>query len=128
MSELKRIATTAERLQQAMAEAKLKQIDVVRITGMHKGTLNNYVKGKYEPKSNAINMLAKALNVSEMWLWGYDVPKHRSDGQKKNDQLVELINFLRKDSELVDMFQMLTELTPEQRVSVKQILSAFTNK
>ena len=128
MSELQRVATTAERLQQAMAEAKLKQVDVVRITGMHKGTLNNYVKGKYEPKSNAIHILAKALGVSEMWLWGYDVPKQRSDGQKKNDQLVELISFLRKDDELVDMFEMLTELTPEQRVSVKQILSAFTNK
>lgn len=128
MSELKRIATTAERLQQAMAEAKLKQVDVVRITGMHKGTLNNYVKGKYEPKSTAINKLAKALSVDEMWLWGYDVPKHRNDGQKKNDQLVELITLLRKDIEFAEMVQMLSQLTPEQKVSVKQILSAFTNK
>ena len=128
MNELQRIATTAERLQQAMAEAKLKQIDVVRITGMHKGTLNNYVKGKYEPKSNAISKLAKALDVSEMWLWGYDVPKQRSEGQKKNDQLVELITLLRKDTEFAEMVQMLSELTPEQRQSVKPLLTVFTNK
>ena len=128
VSELQRVATTAERLQQAMAEAKLKQVDVVRITGMHKGTLNNYVKGKYEPKSNAIHILAKALGVSEMWLWGYDVPKQRSDGQKKNDQLVELITLLRKDNEFAEMVQMLSELTPEQKDSVKQFLTVFTNK
>ena len=128
MSELQRIATTAERLQQAMAESKLKQIDVVRITGMHKGTLNNYIKGKYEPKSGSIHILAKALDVSEMWLWGYDVPKQRSDGQKKNDQLVELITLLRKDNDFAEMVQMLSELTPEQRDSVKQFLTVFTQK
>ena len=128
MSELQRVATTAERIQQAMAEAKLKQVDIVRITGMHKGTLNNYIKGKYEPKSGSIHILAKALDVSEMWLWGYDVPKQRSDGQKKNDQLVELITLLRKDNEFAEMVQMLSELTPEQRESVKPLLTVFTNK
>ena len=128
MSELQRVATTAERLQQAMAEAKLKQVDIVRITGMHKGTLNNYVKGKYEPKSNAIHILAKALGVSEMWLWGYDVPKQRSEGQKKNDELVELIARMRRDDEFAELVKWLNGLQPEQYDSIKQLSTVFTNK
>ena len=59
---------------------------------------------------------------------GYDVPMERNDIQKKNDQLVELITLLRRDNEFADMVQMLSELTPEQRASVKPILAAFTKK
>lgn len=128
MSDWKRVATTAERLRAALDRLNMKQVELSRLTDIDKGTISNYLSGKYEPKSQGISKMAKALNVTEMWLWGYDVPMERNDIQKKNDQLVELINLLRRDYELLDMAQMLSELTPEQRVSVKPILEAFTKK
>lgn len=70
-------STTSERLQEAMRAARMKQADLARATGLSKGGISNYVTGRYEPKSDIISKLAKALNVSEMWLWGYDVPKDR---------------------------------------------------
>ena len=70
-------STTSERLQEAMRTARMKQADLARATGLSKGGISNYVTGRYEPKSDIISKLAKALNVSEMWLWGYDVPKDR---------------------------------------------------
>lgn len=84
MTEFNRVATTAERLREALSISGMSQADLVRKTGIYRGTISNYVNGKYEPKSGAINKLAVALNVSETWLWGYDVPKERNEGKKNN--------------------------------------------
>ena len=70
-------SSTSERLQEAMRIRQLKQADLSRLTGLAKGGISNYVTGRYEPKSDVISKLAKALNCSEMWLWGYDVPMER---------------------------------------------------
>lgn len=87
MNNWKRIATTPERLRLALENAKLKQTELCRITGLDKGAVSSYISGKYEPKSTAINKMALALNVSEMWLWGYDVPMER---QEKSPAKLEL--------------------------------------
>ena len=55
----------------------LKQVELVQKTGINKATLSQYISGKYEPKQNRIYALAKALNVSEAWLMGFDVPLTR---------------------------------------------------
>ena len=78
MANWEKNSSTSERLQEAMRSARMKQADLARATGLSKGGISNYVTGRYEPKSDIISKLAKALNVSEMWLWGYDVPKERA--------------------------------------------------
>lgn len=55
----------------------MKQIDIVKAANIDKGALSSYISGKYEPKDKVMFRLTKALNVDEMWLWGYDVPKER---------------------------------------------------
>lgn len=125
---MKRVTTTAIRLAEAMALSGKKQIDLVKETGLNRSTISRYVAGSCEPKQDAIYKLAASLNVTEMWLWGYDVPRERSMAQKKNDQLVELITLLRKDEKFAKRVKMLSELTPEQTEGVEQILTAFTNK
>ena len=87
MSKLLRVSTTAQRLQLAMDIKKMKQADLAKATDLARGTISNYLKSKYEPKSTAINTLAKALNVSEMWLWGYDVPMEREQKNISPDEL-----------------------------------------
>ena len=69
-----KIATVSERLQKIMAERNIKQADLARTTGISRGAISNYVLGRYEPKADIIGKLAKALNCSATWLWGYDVP------------------------------------------------------
>ena len=72
--------------------------------------------------------MAVALNVSESWLWGYDVPMERTDMQKKNDQLVKLVTRMRKDARFAEAVRMLDELEADKYENVFQILSAFTQK
>lgn len=105
-------ATTSERLQEAMRFAQMKQADLARATGLSKGGISNYVTGRYEPKSDIISKLAKALNVSEMWLWGYDVPMVR----RKKESPEELSE---GEKMLLDLFRRVPE---EQQQLVLQMI------
>ena len=126
MSNFNRIDTTANRLRIAMNDAEKKQIDLVRETGIDKGALSSYLKGKYEPKQDAIYKLAKALNVSEMWLWGYDCEKQRPAEQKNNDAIADIIIRLRTDREFFEAVSYMYSLDCEKVSSVKQMLFALT--
>ena len=77
MNKWSRSAKTSDRLKEAMRASNIKQAELARLTNLSKGGISNYVTGRYEPKSDIISKLASALNVSEMWLWGYDVPMER---------------------------------------------------
>lgn len=126
--EEKRVATTAERLKEAMDAAGKRQADLVRDTGLDRSSISNYLAGTYEPKSTAIGKLATALNVSEMWLWGFDVPRERTETQKKNDQLAQLVVRLRKNPDLFDVCMSLSELPAADFASIKQLVFSLGNK
>ena len=65
----------AERLKEAMVLRHYRQIDVANATHIDKGTISNYLNGKYEPKNANARLIARALNVNLPWLLGYeDVP------------------------------------------------------
>jgi hypothetical protein len=81
-----------------------------------------------EPKQKAISKMAIALGVSEMWLWGYDVPKSRTPEQKKNDDLIKVIAQLRKDVDFFEVVSLLADLPAEQYASVKTLLTALSQK
>jgi transcriptional regulator with XRE-family HTH domain len=104
-SAFNRISTTPERLREAMNATGKKQVDLVRATGIDKGSISNYLSGRYEPKQEAIYKLAIALNVSEMWLWGYDVPAERQEEpakkEKKNDAIADIVVKLRTDEKFL---------------------------
>jgi transcriptional regulator with XRE-family HTH domain len=120
-----RISTVAERLKEAMRLANKKQIDLVRETGIERGAISRYLAGKYEPKQTAINKLAIALDVSEMWLWGYDVPMSRTKEQKKNDAITNAVVRMRRDVDFFEVVSLLAELPADQYVSVKTLLNGL---
>jgi transcriptional regulator with XRE-family HTH domain len=128
MGEYTRQASTAERLREAMAVSGKKQADLKRETGIDSAAISRYLSGAYEPKQVAIGKLAAALDVSEMWLCGYDVPRDRTPEQKKNDHLVKVIVQLRKDPEFFDVVSALADLPAEQYAVVKQLISALGHK
>jgi transcriptional regulator with XRE-family HTH domain len=102
-----------------------KQADLVRETGLDRGSISSYLSGKYEPKQKAIYKMAKALDVSESWLLGYDVPMLRTPEQKKNDQLAQLIVKMRTDNDFYNTVLALASLNEKQYQGVKQLISAF---
>lgn len=124
----KRVASTADRLREAMNDAGMTQADLVRATEIHRSAISRYLLGEYEPKAHAVGKMAKALDVSEMWLFGYDVPKQRTATQKKNDTLAEVVVKLRSDDDFYEVVSMLAQLPPAEYASIKQLLVALNNK
>ena len=121
----KQQATIAQRLKEALTAAGKKQADLVRETGLDRGSISSYLSGKYEPKQKAIYKMAQALNVNESWLLGYDVPMQRTEDQKKNDQLAKLIVKLRVDNDFYNTVAKLAELSEKQYRGVQQLIAAF---
>ena len=73
----------SQRLRQIMSDRDLKQIDIIRMCEPYckqfgiqitQPDLSQYINGKNEPGQKKLWVLASALNVSEGWLMGLDVP------------------------------------------------------
>ena len=139
MANWSKTSSTAERLKEIMRIRQMKQADLSRATGLAKGGISNYVTGRYEPKSDVISKLAKALNCSEMWLWGYDVPMERqkpvpSDGSElanEEKMLLELYNRVSDETKevLVTMLSAFDKIpTDKQRFVLELIRAALGNQ
>lgn len=114
-------SSTSERLKEAMRIRQLKQADLSRLTGLAKGGISNYVTGRYEPKSDVINKLAKALNCSEMWLWGYDVPMDRVNNTPPEEPVLS-----EGEKILLDLFRQVPE--EQQQLVLGMIRAALNTK
>lgn len=66
-----------DRLKQIMSERKISQSELSRRTGIGRNSISDYLNGKYEAKQDKVFELAKALNVNEAWLIGFDISKNR---------------------------------------------------
>ena len=121
-------AELKDRLAEALNAAGLRPIELSEATGIPKSMISYYLNGKTKPKADRIYKISQALNVSEAWLLGYDVPKNRTAEQKKNDDLVQVIAKLRKDPDFFEVVSILASLKPAEYESIKQLLSALGNK
>lgn len=87
--------TLSSRLKFAMDKINISQSELVRRTGINKGALSSYLNDRYQPKQKAIYQLAKALNVNEAWLMGYDVPMGRDISIDEDMYKAANIDFIR---------------------------------
>lgn len=72
MNEL--VDSFANRLNKAISLRNIKPVDLSEKTGIDKSKISSYMSGRYKAKQDGVYLLAQALNVSEVWLMGYDVP------------------------------------------------------
>lgn len=84
---MKLVSTFAKRFNEALHIRNMKQTDIVNLTGIGKSSISTYLTGEYEPKQKNTYKIAKALNVSETWLMGYDVPM---ESETTNDILKDV--------------------------------------
>ncbi|MBQ4123573.1 helix-turn-helix domain-containing protein [bacterium] len=68
------IDTFANRLSKALLLRNMKPIELAEKSGIDKGKISSYVNGRYKANQNTLYVLATTLNVSPVWLLGYDVP------------------------------------------------------
>lgn len=123
---LQKVATISERLQIAMDKRKIKQIDLSRSAGVNQGALSRYLKGSYEPKSATIYKLALALDVSDMWLEGYDVAMERSKQQKEIDFKNNLYKKIAQDMDLLKTISQYYNLPEEKKKTIRDLVDQMS--
>lgn len=76
---MERITTFKNRLTTALAARDMTQSELCRQAGVSTSSMSNYMAGRFEPKSDKLYLIAKALNVNEAWLMGLDTDMERQD-------------------------------------------------
>ncbi|MDD6397434.1 MAG: hypothetical protein PUF95_03930 [Selenomonadaceae bacterium] len=127
------VSCTSERLKQIMQERGLRQVDVLnackpiceKLDGkIGKSDFSQYVSGKIKPKSDKVKIISLALNVSEAWLMGYDVPRERVISESNGEPIIASTTNNKVD-ELVPLLRKLdTEDLAEIRGEVKGMLKS----
>lgn len=128
MENYERIATPAERIKQALSINNMKQVELAEKTGVDRASICSYIKGKYEPKQKALNAMGKALNVSEMWLAGYNVPMERPAKQKENDELTDMITRIRTDAKFRNAVLAINKLDITKIENLLNLLGLITEE
>lgn len=86
-----KVSNTSQRLKEIICERDLRQVDILNMAKpfcdkhnikLTKVDLSQYISGKVEPGQAKLFILAEALNVSEAWLMGLDVPPQSTRNSK----------------------------------------------
>ena len=123
----------SERLTAAMKLARMKQTHLSEKTGIHHGTLSNYMRGIYAPRGENLTKIADALGVSEAWLAGFDVPMtpepsgtlSASAGEREFLNSREDWSFFRSEELSLEEMNLVTayrDAEPQVRQAIKLLL------
>lgn len=118
---IERQESCASRIKQALEIKGMKQSDLRRITNIPKSSMSQYMSGDYEPKQDRIHLIAKALNVSEAWLMGYDVPMERQAKKASPDK----VTLTEGEQVLLSLFRRVPE--EQQQLVLQMIRAALGN-
>lgn len=88
------MATTSQRIKEALELRNMKQADLVEKTQINKGALSSYISGNYAPKQKNLYKIAQALDVNEAWLMGLEVPMERNSGGSPQETFLAYLNSL----------------------------------
>ncbi len=73
------MSTFSERMNKAMDFNNITQSELCRMTGIPKSAISQYLSGSFKPKQDRLLLIANALDVSEAWLLGIDVPEDKNN-------------------------------------------------
>jgi len=111
------------RMKQALQMRNMKQVELAEKTGIDKGQISSYLSGKYKPKQENLTLMAVALNVSEYWLMGLDVPMEREgsedvarERQKRFEAYAQGVYNMREPETVLKLYEQLSE---ENRAKAK---------
>ena len=104
-----------ERLNSILQKRNLSQADLSKLTGIRSSSISDWLNGKYEPKQDKISIIAEALNVSPVWLIGYDdTSSNQSEGYYVDPETAEYAEMLRTRPEMRMLFSASRGISKEE--------------
>lgn len=118
-----RVESCSKRIAEALRVKGMKQYELCKLANVPKSSLSLYLSGAYEPKQDRVYDMARALNVNEAWLMGYDVPMDRQDKTKTSPEEPRLSE---GEKMLLDLFRRVPE--DQQQLVLQMIRVALNSK
>lgn len=97
--------TCAKRIRAGLQMRNMSQADLCRKTGIPKSAMSQYCNGGLVPRQDRTFLIASALDVSEAWLMGYDVPMERKTAPAS----------IEEDERMREFIPLFSRLTGEQQ-------------
>ncbi len=113
--------TCGKRIEKALNIRKMKQSELCKLANVPKSSLSLYLRGAYEPKQDKICKMAIVLNVSEIWLMGYDVPMERDEITPSNS-----IDLTNSEKIMLELFRRIPE--SQQEVLIQMVRGALSTR
>ena len=110
----------ATNLKRYMALNEKSRKDVSEALGISYYTVTDWVKGKKYPRMDKVEMLADYFGILKSDLIE-EKTEERREMQQKNSTLAGLTVRMRKDNEFLSVVEIISELSPEQLASIKQV-------
>lgn len=120
------VAPISQRLRTALDLSGKTQADLSRETGIDTAAISRYLKGTYAPKSTALYKLALALDVSDMWLAGYDVQMNRFKKQNETDFKSNLHNKIAQDTDLLITISQYYNLPEKKQRIIRELVESMS--
>lgn len=111
------------RLQEALSLRNMKAVELCEKTQINKASISNWISQRWQPKATPLHKMAMVLDVSELWLAGYNVPMERPDRQKKMDQLADSILKIKGNDRYTQIVNKLVRLNEDQLSLVENLMS-----
>lgn len=104
-----------DRLRDAMTTQGLTQTQLCAKTKIPKSAMSQYLSGAFKPKQTRTYLIARALNVSEAWLMGFDAEiDYKTKTNQKPPSAI--------DREIVDAFSRLSDEKKKEAINYLQYL------
>lgn len=115
-----KVETCGKRIAAALKIRGMRQAELCKYANVPKSSLSLYLQDAYEPKQDRLYDMARALNVSEAWLLGYDVPMERGKTKSPEEQELD-----KGEEMLLELFRQVPE---DDREFVLQMIEVALKK
>lgn len=108
-----RYEITSKRIKKALSDNNITAQELANKTGINKASISQYVNGTNRPSNVNAHKMSSVLNVSELYLMGFDVPEEEPTKEEALTPLMaEYIAMLTRNVQLqkfVDKFKQLSD-------------------
>lgn len=116
-----KVSSFKNRLKDLLQEKNMTQKELSNLTGITPSSISDWLRGKYEAKQDKIDIIATALNVSQAYLMGYDVPKV-SNIKKITEESSQNLGLTINQEKIFELFNELNEEGQQKAITYTQDL------
>ena len=97
------------RLKRALSIRNMKQSELCEKTKIPKSAISHYLNGSFLPKQDRTFIIAQALDVSPVWLMGFDVPMEKQEQPEQKKIPLTEENLSEGEKLVLELFRQIPE-------------------